>query len=243
MENPKSSHKLALLGHGDLTDPIFKVLEKRFNIVSVEDAECLVIANYGKILSKDEINRPIFGAVNIHPSLLPKYRGPTPVQSAIKNGDLTSGYTIFKLDEQIDHGGIICQEKMTVGANVTTNDFITAVASRCSKILPNVLVKYFEGRIVPIPQDDSKATTTKKIDGRIILDGTLRGRDMYNLIKAYGSEPGVFVTLDNNEKLKIIEAKLVNGKIVPILVQRDGKQKMPYQDFAKGYRGNLDLFD
>ena len=239
MASQKSDYKLALLGHGDLAFLIFTSLERSFTVVDTADADCIIVANYGKILSKDEISRPKFGAVNIHPSLLPKYRGPTPVQTAIENGDVESGYTIYKLDDKIDHGEILFQGKMLIGEDETTDQFFSNVAKLCSEILPSILIKYFTGNIVPTKQDDTHATFTNKIKDRIIIDKIEDNIKVYNLIRAYGKEPGVFVNIDGNSKLKIITANFVNAKIVPTLVQREGGKQMSLQEFLKGYYGNL----
>ena len=231
--------KLALLGHGLLALPIFELLRKKFIIVEANKADCLIVANFGKILAKEEINRPKFGAINIHPSLLPKYRGATPVQSAIAKGDKESGFTIIKMDEKIDHGKIFYQAKIKIEDDETTEQYISKVAQKCAVILPIVLKEYFAGNIKLIDQIDKNVTYTKKISGRIVLENIDNHQKVYNLIRAYGEEPGVFINLNNNQKLKLIEAKLINNKIMPTLVQKEGKKPMSYQTFLNGYHFRL----
>ncbi|MBU1031558.1 methionyl-tRNA formyltransferase, partial [Patescibacteria group bacterium] len=97
--------KIAFLGTPQFVQPIKDRLAKHFTLTdSLNEADLGVVAAYGRILTKEELNAPKCGFINVHPSLLPKYRGPSPIQSAILNGDKISGITIIKIDEEMDHG-------------------------------------------------------------------------------------------------------------------------------------------
>src|SRR3989304_3548037 len=108
-----SKLKIIFLGTPSFGKPIQDELAKRFSLVdSLNEADLGIVAAYGKILTEKELNTPKYGLINIHPSLLPKYRGSSPIQEAILNGDNFSGITIIKMDKEIDHGPIIYQEEL-----------------------------------------------------------------------------------------------------------------------------------
>jgi methionyl-tRNA formyltransferase len=139
--------------------------------------------------------------LNVHPSLLPKYRGPTPFQTALLNGDTETGTTIMFMDEQLDHGPIIAQEKVKIEAGDTS----LSLSERLGKISGNLLLKVLE--TIPFPatvQDESKATFTKiltKDDGRI--DWAKPAAEIYNQWRAYFMWPGVWTTWQG-KLLKVI---------------------------------------
>ncbi len=129
----------------------------------------MVIAAYGKIIPKEILNIPHRGTLNIHPSLLPKYRGASPIQYAILNGDKEIGITIMGVDEKMDHGPILANSKLLIDS-----DTYESLSQRMAKLGAELLIKtipdYISGKIKPIKQDHSKATYTKiikKEDGKI----------------------------------------------------------------------------
>ncbi len=203
-----------------------------------EDAsEVYVVVAFGIILPDNILNIPKYGIVNIHPSLLPKYRGPSPIRSAILNDDKDMGITIMKIDEKMDHGPIITQEKYTPEKwppnALSVEEHLFA---RGGSLLADILPKYTEGAIIPTPQDDSKATYCKlfkKEDGHI----NLTDNPYTNLLKihAYAQWPGTFFFTEDKKRVKIVSAhlsedaeKLILDEVIP-----EGKNKMKYSDFLK----------
>jgi methionyl-tRNA formyltransferase len=224
------------------------------------DFDVGIIAAYGKIIPAEIINLPRLGILNIHPSLLPKYRGPTPIQTTILNCEKETGVTIIKIDEEVDHGPTIASEKL----KMQSEKFI-GLQEKLAELGANLLIKilsdYLAGKIEPQPQDHSQATFTKKFardDARINWNKTAEEIDCQ--IRALNPEPGVWTTW-NGKMLKILEAEVMseenkqNGQvlqkgdktavgtakslIVLKTVQPEGKKSMSAEDFV---RGNKDFF-
>ena len=140
--------KIAFLGTPDFVQPIRAMLAKHFTLVdSLNKADLAVIAAYGKILSPKELNTPKYGCINIHPSLLPKYRGPSPIQEAILNSDKVSGITIIKMDEEIDHGPIIYQEELELSDRDNFDTLSKKMFLRASEVLPQTINDFIKGKI------------------------------------------------------------------------------------------------
>lgn len=236
MAQPKNTQKIkiALLGHGNFAKPSFDIIKKKYKIVDQLEADCIIVANYGKILSPQEINRPKFGVINLHGSLLPKYRGPCPVQSTIANGDQQTGITIIKIDEKVDHGPILVQKKIKITNTDTTESLLVKLGCLCAENILLTLKKYFTGHLKLEEQDHSLATFTSKQD-KIIMDPSDNPK-LLNIVRAYAKEPGVFIKLKNNQLIKIISAKKSNNKFIPDLVQIPGKKILKYSDFINGYK-------
>jgi methionyl-tRNA formyltransferase len=119
-----------------------------------------IVVAYGKIIPHEALTVPRFGFVNLHPSLLPKYRGPSPIQTTIANGDAETGVTLMLLDNQIDHGPILAQERVPLSPTATRTQLERELAERGAALLERTLPEYLAGRIAPQPQDDTQATTT-----------------------------------------------------------------------------------
>ena len=153
-----------------------------------------IVAAYGKILPKQFLDAPEYGFINIHPSLLPKYRGPSPIQTAVLNGEAETGVSIMLIDEQIDHGAILVQQKFEI-RNSKFEIIAKDLAELGAKLLIETLPKYISGEIKPQPQDHSQATFTKmftRADGRI--NWSEPAEKTYNQIRALNPEPGTWTT-------------------------------------------------
>jgi len=151
-----------------------------------------IVAAYGKIIPQEYLKIPRFGFLNIHPSILPKYRGPTPIQTAILNGDKESGVTIILMDEKMDHGPIIKSKKANI-SNLNYKEAEEKLAKLGSELLIEVLPKWIRGEIKSKEQNHSKATFTKKFtwqDGKINWENWSQQIDLQ--IKALNPEPGTW---------------------------------------------------
>lgn len=229
--------KVAFLGTPSFVKPIKEELAKHFTLVdSLNEADLGVVAAYGRILTKNELNAPKYGCINVHPSLLPKYRGPTPVQTAILNGDKKTGVTIIKLDEEIDHGPVMAQTEEPIFSADTSASLYERLFEKGAQLLPKVLKKYINGRLMPKEQNHSKATFTKPLtrtDGYIDISDTIPPERLERMIRAYYPWPSVWTRLRLGKgpqaKLKIVKF-LPEGKI-----QVEGKKPMSYKDFLNGY--------
>ena len=197
-----------------------------------------LVASYGKIIPKEILDICGRKILNIHPSLLPKLRGPSPIQSSILNENET-GVTIIRLDKEIDHGPIIAQKKINVQnwpPNAENLEEILAKEGVC--LLAEILPDWLEGKVKEISQDYGNATYTEKIkknDGKIDLDGDPMGN--YRKIQAFSGWPGTFFFAKKNGKdIRVIikKAEFQNGKLKIITVVPEGKKEMSYLDFLKG---------
>jgi len=244
-----------------LTPPTIKVAAQKLGISVLQPennnslkslilnlkSDLFVVAAYGKLIPNDILNLPKYGAINIHPSLLPKYRGPTPIQTTLLNGDEKSGITFIKMDEQMDHGPILHQILFTLEKTDTFDWLMQSKFTQAAMILPSVIDDYVTGKIVPQPQDDSKATYTKKItkeDGYIDLSvfETLKPLEIENWklkiarkIRAYYPWPTVWtkVTINNRDAaLKFLPDKKL---------QVEGKNPVNVKDFLNGYPSMREL--
>ncbi len=179
-----------------------------------------VLAAYGKIVPKALIDIFPKGILNVHPSLLPRWRGPTPIQSTILAGDEKTGVTIILIDEKVDHGPIIAQKELKIlddKIQVSNADFLTlhdALAKLGAKLLVEVLPKWLKAEISPTPQDDSQATFCHKFgfkDAKI--DWSKPEIEIERMVRAFNPEPGTWTEMKTQEgKVKIL--KILNGKAV-----------------------------
>ena len=178
-------------------------------------ADVFVVAAYGRILPGSLLDTPRLGVVNIHPSLLPRYRGPSPVQTAILDGVPETGVTIMKLDEGMDTG-MILQSSGPVPLDGTerTGELMTRLFSIGAMMLPDVLVSLSNGQLTPVPQDDSLASVTRMVrrrDGAV--DWRRPARHLERMMRAYDPWPGIFTTW-HARSLKILDAAVVEGEPV-----------------------------
>jgi len=184
----------------------------------------LVVA-YGKILPEKLINLPKLGSLNIHYSLLPKYRGASPVESAILNGDIETGVTIQKMEFKMDAGPIVAQEKIFIHSNEKTPDLRKRLIKIGGELLVKTLPIYIENKIKLIPQNEIEATYCKKIkkeDGLIDLnDSPIKN---YNKYRAYAIWPRTYF-FKNGKRIIVTKAKLENDEfIIEKIIPENGKE-------------------
>lgn len=207
------------------------------------NADFFIVASYGKILPQALLDIPKLGTVNLHPSLLPKLRGPSPMRSAILNNEKEVGVSIMVLNNKMDEGPIIAQKKVDIHPWPQQGiDIDKILASEGTKLLAEVLPKWIAGEIVPMAQDHNQATYCKeftKQDG--LLDLAEDGYKNYLKFCAYDIWPGTYFFITHDERqmrVKITDADFVDGKFQIKKVIPEGKKEMDFQDFLRGY-GNL----
>jgi len=197
-----------------------------------------IVVAYGKILPEDLINSPKFGSINIHYSLLPKYRGASPVESAILNGDVKTGVTIQKMEYKMDSGPIVTQEKV----EIFPDEKAPELRERLIKIGGELLVKTLNTTPLPFghsplsggnltPQNENEATYCKKIkkeDGLVDLEA-LPPSDLYNKFRAYATWPRTFF-FQNGKRIIITDAKLEDNKFVIKKVIPEGGKETDYSN-------------
>jgi methionyl-tRNA formyltransferase len=210
-----------------------EVIEK----IKLYNAELFVVSAYGKILPQALLDIPKHGTLNIHPSLLPLYRGPAPERGPILAGENETGVTVILLDALVDHGPIIAQEKYPLDENKNVTEVAKDLFTRGGTLLAEKIPEWIKGSIQPTQQDHSKATFTKKVkkeDGEISLNGN--PRENYNKYRAYIDWPGVFFFKDMGDKklrIKVTQARFENDSFIIEKVIPEGKKEISYSDFLK----------
>ncbi|MBI4209148.1 MAG: methionyl-tRNA formyltransferase [Deltaproteobacteria bacterium] len=208
--------------------PVFQPEKIRKNLEFLESLkklkpDLIVVAAYGMILPKEILDLARFGCINIHPSLLPKYRGAAPIPWAILNGDAKTGVTIMKLNEQMDAGDILMQKEEAIFPNDTTS----TLEERLSKLGAQMLIETIQllkmGKLVPVPQDSSKAVIIpllKKGDGKI--DWSESTEKIIRKVRAFNPWPGAYTPFEG-KLCKIWKAKFGDT----ILISNQNKHCVP----------------
>jgi len=190
-----------------------------------EDFDLFIVVAYGKILPENLLNLPKLGSLNIHYSLLPKYRGASPVESAILNGDIETGVTIQKMEFKMDAGPIVAQEKIFIHSNEKTPDLRKRLIKIGGELLVKTLPIYIENKIKLIPQKEIDATyckKRKKEDGLIDLnDSPIKN---YNKYRAYAIWPRTYF-FKNGKRIIVTKAKQENDEfIIEKIIPENGKE-------------------
>lgn len=198
-----------------------------------------ILASYGKILTSEVLNLFPFGVLNLHPSLLPKYRGPTPVPSALLAGETETGLTILKMDKEVDHGPMVAQFKVPIKSTDTSEVLLNRCFAAGAKILLTILPAYLENRITPRPQSHQKATFTPKFTRESGLINWQKPA-AYNerFIRAMFPWPGAWTKVKIGsalKRLKILQGHLEKGELILDLVQLEGKKPVVFKQFQEGY--------
>ncbi len=220
--------------------------------------DAIVVVGYGRIIPQWMIELPRFGNINLHASLLPKYRGAAPIQWAIARGEIVTGVTTMLINAGLDTGDILLQKEVCIAADDTAETLAARLAVIGADLVIETLHNLADGTIHSRPQDNSHATlapTLKKEDGRI--DFRLTAREIFNRLRGFQPWPGAFTNF-RGKNLNIWQAKPVNanlsspgeliidsGRLLAgcgdntelelLTIQLEGKKRMSAQDFIRGY--------
>lgn len=254
--------------HQEMQKSAVKTLGEKYNL-KIEQPESLkgytlqtadhtlnIVVEYGLIIPQVIIDASKMGSINIHPSLLPKYRGPSPIQSVLMNGETETAVSIMMMDKKMDHGPILAQENVAISAD---DDFVTLsdkLATLSAKMITETVLKYLDGSITPIAQDDSMATFCKILnreDGKV--DFAMSSKDIYNIFRGLLVWPGIFCfygekrlklhgIIPSEQNISAGKVHVENGRIfvgcqsgsLEILsLQIEGKKVMTAKEFLNGY--------
>ncbi len=208
--------QLALAEGLNLFQP--KGSKELIEIFSNQKFEVAILVAFSMIIPSKIINKPKFGFLNLHPSLLPKYRGPSPIQQALLNGDDKSGVSIIKLEKEIDAGPIIAQQEVTINLEDNAETLHTKLAKVGAELMLKILPGYLAKSAKIIPQDNSKATYTKIINRQDALVDWKKTAWQINLqFRAFFPWPGVFTNLDG-KRLKILNLSVLEGDFEAVLI-------------------------
>lgn len=225
-------------------------------IIRKVDPDAIIVAAYGKILPKEILDFPRYGCINVHGSLLPKYRGAAPIQWSVINGDPETGVTIMQMNEGIDTGDMLLQKALPIGIDDTAESMFDKLAELGAKTLIEALEKLERGELIAEKQDESLATYASMLDKSIsLIDWSNSGTAVHNLVRGLYSWP-VAYTLLHDKKLKILRTSPCEksgeaGKILsldPLTVacgegsviihelQLEGKKRMDAKTFLVGHK-------
>ncbi len=199
------------------------------------NCQLFVVAAYGKIIPKEILALPTHGTLNIHPSLLPEFRGSSPIESAILSGKEKTGVSIMVLDEKMDHGPILAQKEVAISDTLGKNKLSETLFRIGGQMLSEIIPKLVSGKIKAVPQDEGSATYTKKIskeDGLLDIAGDPISN--FRKIRAYEGWPGTyFFTERNTKKIRVVikDAELKDGALVIKKVVPEGKKEISYDKF------------
>ena len=234
-----------------ITPPLVKVLAQKYGltvyqpkdktelleIVKNLQPDLAVTAAFGMIFPKEILEIPKYGFINVHPSLLPKYRGPTPIQTAILNGDKETGVSLFLIDEEMDHGPILAKRELEFPiSNFQFPILSQKLAELGADLLIETLPDFVVGKITPLPQNELQATYTKKfstqdayIEPKDLEEAQEKGGDkaveIDRKIRALNPEPGTFtlsLSKGGLKRTKLLEAKIIDGKLKITKIQVEG---------------------
>ena len=221
--------------------------------------ELIVVAAFGQFLSKEILELPKYGCINVHASLLPKYRGAAPIQYAIIKGEKESGVTIMQMDIGMDTGAMLDKVVVPIAENTTMGELHDALREQGAALLLQVIDKIAAGTAVAEPQDDAQATYATLLDRSMEhIDWSKTAQEVHNLIRGFNPAPSTFTKLPNGKSLKIWGSKMTGkssaaaagtviatgkhsffvacgeGVLEITEVQPESKKRMPAQVFLNG---------
>jgi methionyl-tRNA formyltransferase len=221
-------------------------------------ADMIVLMAYGQILKKEILEMPVHGCINIHASILPKYRGASPIQQSLLRGDNETGISIMRMEEKMDTGPVFAMETIKLKDDDNAETLHKKLADLTASATPDILYEIANDELAPKPQDDEKATYCQKIhktDGNLNWNET--AKNLEAKVRAFAGWPGTF-TFFNGSRIKILsaEAREYNeegpdgtvvrqgndimvtarrGALLLKQIQMEGKNPQPVNEFIKGH--------
>ena len=218
------------------------------------EPDLIIVIAYGIILPASFLNIPKYGCINIHVSLLPRWRGAAPIEHTLLAGDDKTGISIISVSPKLDAGDILMQESFTLDKDINRDELTLNLTNLGKKTLMKTLPLLFENKLIRKKQDESKVTYANKFlseDRKINFYNS--SDEVFNHIRAHGPKPGSWFTY-KGERIKIIKAKKINeigesstilnkdfmiackdGAILPEFIQREGKKVVSLDDFLRGF--------
>ena len=232
--------------------------------LSAFQPDIIVVAAYGQMLPQPVLDIPKYRCINVHASLLPKYRGASPVTAALLAGDDVTGISVMLMEAGMDTGPVLTREQVPVGPQDTTGTLTARLSAVAARVLVAILPRWIKGGITPEPQNDAEATYCKPVSkGEGKLDWRLPAVDIWRQVRAFQPWPGCF-TRWQGRRLEIVEAVPLPGETKPepgrvvafkpakegadfgihtgegilgvLQVQMEGKRVMPAAEFLRGQR-------
>lgn len=234
--------------------------EESVNILGQIEADAFVVAAYGQLIPEKILEMPPLGCINVHASLLPKYRGAAPIQASILNGDKESGITTILMAKELDAGDILLQESILLDEKETTGTLFDKLQDLGANLIVKTLNDLKEGKITPLKQDETKVSFVRQINKKSgNLDFNKSAKVLEREIRAYNPWPTAFTNL-NDRTLKIWDADVLDdnhgknpGEVIKVTkdslivackegalklneIQLSGKKRMNIADFLRGFK-------
>ena len=238
-------------------------IRKEFDFVNDLKPDVIVTLAYGQIVPQALLDIPKYGAINLHGSLLPKYRGAAPIQYALMNNDKVSGMTLMRMVKEMDAGEMYDKEEVEISLEDNSTSLFNKMGDAALTLILRALPKYLNNELVGIPQDESLVSfcpTIKPEEEKLDLSKTKE--QIFGYIRALSDLPGAYLYLDN-EKFKIYKSQIISCEIIGQIgeivkadknglhlqlkdgvlslleVQKEGKKRMDYKSFINGNQGLL----
>jgi methionyl-tRNA formyltransferase len=245
------THRISLIQPETVADATQKIADAKPDLI--------ITASYGQIIPSAILDLARLGAINVHTSLLPLYRGASPIQAAILNGDAVTGITIMKMDAAMDHGPILLQKTIPIGENETAVSLHARLAALGADCLTKILPDYEKGRIVAVEQNHARASFCKLIKkSDAAIDWSKDATTIKRMVLAYTDWPYAWTILPNGKRMQIISARehsnpnslkpgelhleqdqafigTGDGALELFDVRVEGKEQTTAADFARGY--------
>jgi len=179
------------------------------------DADLFVVVAYGEIIKEELLNMPKLGCINVHASLLPKYRGAAPIQWCLINGEIETGVTIMHMAKKMDAGDIIRQIKVRIPQNMTAGELHDLLLEEGKKVLYQVITEFEKGKVKAFPQDHEQATFSPKVELEDCeVDWSRPAYELHNLIRGVTPIPGAWCRVElkgKQKRMKILQSRVVMG--------------------------------
>ena len=208
--------------------------------------ELIVVVAYGRILPKELLELPKYGCINVHASLLPKYRGAAPIQWSILDGARESGVTTMQMDAGIDTGDMLLQEKMPIPEDMTAGELFEHLSELGAETLSRTIALLEQGKLTPQKQDETQVSHAPMLTkAHSPMDWSRTAQELHNQVRGLNPWPGA-LTEYQSKRLKIHKSRVAeepegfsmpcgDGKYLVLLeVQPEGKKRMPGVDFLRG---------
>ena len=236
--------------------------EEVFNLLSEINPDVIVVVAYGKILPKNILELPKYGCINVHASLLPKFRGAAPIQWSVILGENETGVTTMQMDEGIDTGDMIQSASLNIGENETADELHDRLSALGAKLIIETLEAVENGTLTRTKQDDSLSNYAPMLSKDISpIDFTCVAQGVHNKVRGLNSWPSATAVMDG-KRIKIHKTKIVEGSGQPgeiislkpfvvacgkgaveiVELQPEGKKKMTASDFLRGHKAEIHTF-
>lgn len=245
--------------------PVFQPIKIRKDYSFIKDIkpDVIITLAYGQIVPEGLLEIPQYGCLNLHGSLLPKYRGAAPIQYALINGDKITGMSLMEMVKEMDAGRVYAKEEIIVDDNDNATSLFKKMGEAAKKLIIEKLPEYIDKKLVGVPQDESLVSicpTIKPEQEKLSLEYTTK--QMLGWIRGLSDQPGAYLFLDG-QKIKIFIAQLYSDKVVDepgkivqadkhglilqckdgqiaiLELQKEGKKRMDYKSFLNGNQGLL----